>query len=59
MFILFLTIFPSCSAPGDRSIITEVITEAIGNANIQTSASFHAAGDFVVHFHKDLIEEHC
>lgn len=37
----------------------EVITEAIDNANIQTSAAFHAAGDFVVHSHKDLIEEHC
>lgn len=39
--------------------IMEVITEAIDNANIQTSAAFQAAGDFVVHFREDLIEEHC
>lgn len=39
--------------------IIEVFTEPIGNTNIQTSVVFHAAGDFMVHFHKDLIEEHC
>lgn len=37
----------------------EVFTKAINNINVQTSVVFLAAGDFMVHFHKDLIEEHC
>lgn len=37
----------------------EVITETTDNADTQASAAFHAAGDLVVHSHKDLIEEHC
>lgn len=37
----------------------ELFTEAIDNTNVQTSVVFHAAGDFMVHFHKDLTEVHC
>lgn len=35
----------------------EVFTEAIDNTNVQISAVFCAAEDFLVHFHNDLIEE--
>lgn len=37
----------------------EVFTEAIDNSNVQTSVVFHAAEDFMVHFHKDLTEAQC
>lgn len=35
----------------------EVFTEVTDNTNVQRSAVFCAAEDFIVHFHNDLIEK--